>query len=76
MANWEYQKYHSSPRMKAERVIRNRNRRRAEHGGLVRKGDGKEVDHKNMNPMDNRASNIRVVPKKVNRTKQPKRKLR
>jgi len=26
--------------------------------------------------MDNRASNIRIVAKKVNRTKQPKRKLK
>ena len=46
MANWEYQKYHSSPRMKAERVIRNRNRRKAERGGVVRKGDGKHIDHR------------------------------
>jgi hypothetical protein len=42
----------------------------------VTHGDGKEVDHKNMNPLDNRAKNIRIVPKAVNRRKQPKRRLK
>lgn len=42
--------------------------------GKVHKGDGKEIDHKNFNPRDNRASNLRVVSKTVNRKKQPSRK--
>lgn len=41
--------------------------------GRVRKGDGKEVDHKNFNPRDGRAGNLRVVSRAVNRKKQPKR---
>ena len=41
--------------------------------GLVRKGDGKEIDHKNFNPRDNSAKNLRVVSRSVNRRKQPKR---
>jgi len=41
--------------------------------GKVHKGDGKEVDHINFNPRDNSPSNVRVVSKKTNREKQPKR---
>lgn len=37
--------------------------------GKVRKGDGREVDHKNGNPRDNRRKNLRVVSRKVNRKK-------
>ena len=70
MANWEYQKYHSSPRMKAERVIRNRNRRRAERGGVVRKGDGKHIDHRDGNVGNNSSSNLRVTSGSYNRRKQ------
>jgi hypothetical protein len=44
-----------------------------EKAGRVRKGDGKEVDHKNHNPRDNSPSNLRVVDKKTNRKRQPKR---
>lgn len=57
-----------------DRVSRNRARRAAEKAGKVRKGDGKEVDHRNLNPRDNRPSNLRVVPRSVNRRKQPKHK--
>ena len=35
---------------------------------------GKEVDHKNNNPTDNSAKNLRIISKKANRKKQPKRK--
>lgn len=41
--------------------------------GKVRKGDGKEIDHINFNPRDNSAKNTRVVSKRTNRIKQPKR---
>jgi hypothetical protein len=72
----EYATHGSLPAQKKRRASRNAVRNKLAKAGAVRKGDGKEVDHKNMNPMDNRASNIRIVPKKINRTKQPKRKLR
>jgi hypothetical protein len=36
--------------------------------GLVRKGDGKDVDHKNRNTADNRRKNLRVVSKSKNRS--------
>jgi hypothetical protein len=44
-----------------------------ERNGRVHKGDGKEVDHKNFDPTDNRPSNLRVVSEETNREKQPKR---
>lgn len=72
----EYATHGALPEQKKKRASRNRVRSKLAKAGMVRKGDGKEVDHKNMNPMDNRASNIRIVPKKVNRTRQPKRKTR
>ena len=43
-------------------------RRKLEKAGRVRKGDGKDVDHKNRNPKDNRRSNLRVVSKSKNRS--------
>lgn len=43
-------------------------RRKMEKAGRVKKGDGKDVDHKNRNPKDNRNSNLRVVSKSKNRS--------
>lgn len=42
----EYQKYHSKPAQKKARAERNTARRQAESAGKVRKGDGKDIDHK------------------------------
>jgi len=44
-----------------------------ERNGRARKGDGKEVDHKDFNPENNSPSNLRMVSKETNREKQPKR---
>ena len=65
----EYDKFQSSAKAKAERSARNSARRSAIKAGKVRKGDNKEIDHKNSNPTDNRASNLRVVSRAVNRGK-------
>jgi len=69
----EYRATHGTPKGIKDRAARNKARREAEKTGKVRKGDGKEVDHKNHNPRDNRPSNLRVVDKTTNRKKQPKR---
>lgn len=69
----EYDDYHGSERQKKRRAARNKARRFMQKNGRVHKGDGKEVDHKNYNPEDNRSENLRVVDKKTNREKQPKR---
>ena len=62
-------KYNSSPEQKKNRASRNAARRQAERDGKVRKGDGKDIDHSNMNPRDNRKSNLKVMDKSKNRAK-------
>ena len=61
-------KYDKSPeRMKAN-AARKRARYKLEKAGLVKKHDGKDVDHKNGNPNDNRRSNLRVQKVSKNRS--------
>jgi len=56
----------------AKRMADNRSRKKAryamEKGGSVKKGDGKDVDHKDGNPRNNAKSNLRVTTKKANRS--------
>jgi hypothetical protein len=63
-------KYDSKPEVKAKRAARNRARRKLENEGLVRKGDGKDVDHKK--PLSkgggNGRSNLRVKDANSNRS--------
>ena len=61
---------HDKPHMKKERALRNKNRRAALRAGVVHKGDGKHIDHKDGNPRNNSKKNLRVISAKVNRTKQ------
>lgn len=75
--NRDYKKetaYENSPAQVKRRVARNKARREAMQKGLVRKGDGKEVDHLG----SHRTGSLNKVPtkvvsKKANRTRQPKR---
>lgn len=60
-------KYNSTPEQKARRAARGRARYALEKKGLVRKGDGKDIDHKNHNPHDNRMANLQVQSKYKNR---------
>ena len=69
----EYVATQGTAKGKKDRAARNAARNAAMKAGRVKKGDGKEIDHKNFNPRDNRPSNLRVVSRKVNRSKQPKR---
>ena len=64
-----YRKFQSSSKAKAERASRNNARRAAIRSGKVQKGDDREIDHKNSNPMDNSSGNLRVVSRKTNRSK-------
>lgn len=43
-------------------------RRKLEKKGVVKTGDGKDVDHKNRNPNDNSEKNLRAQPKSKNRS--------
>ena len=65
----EYREYHGTPAQKKARASRNAARAMLEKEGAVRKGDGKEVDHKNSSPLDNRRSNLQVMSRKANREK-------
>ena len=64
----EYKNYHASPEQKKKRASRNAARATMEAKGKVRKGDGKDVDHKNGNANQNGKGNLRVQSKSVNRS--------
>ena len=65
----EYDSYHAKPAQKKARASRNSARKKMAKSGKVRKGDGREVDHKNGDPRDNRRKNLRVVSRRANRKK-------
>jgi hypothetical protein len=66
----ENQKYNSRPENVKKRVERNQARKTLEDAGVVRKGDGKDVDHKT--PLSkggrNTPANLRAVPASENRS--------
>jgi hypothetical protein len=62
-------KYNSSEEQKTRRAQRNAARRKMEKAGKVKKGDGKDVDHKNMNTADNSTKNLKVMSRSKNRAK-------
>jgi hypothetical protein len=68
----EYRDYHGTKEQLKRRAARNKARKLLAKDGLVRKGDGKEVDHKDFNPRNNSRSNLRVLRASVNRGRQPK----
>lgn len=61
-------KYDSKPSVKKDRASRNAARKAMVAGGLAKKGDGKDVDHKDGNPRNNKRSNLRVQTKAKNRS--------
>ena len=75
--NRDYKKetaYENTPAQVKRRVARNRARRKAEQAGKVHKGDGRELDHVGYHrtgSLDNVPT--KVVSKKANRSRQPKR---
>lgn len=62
------EKYDSRPSVKKDRASRNAARKTMVKAGKVRKGDGKDVDHKDGNPRNNKRSNLRVTTKAKNRS--------
>ena len=65
----EYEQYHSKPDQKKRRAGRNRARRIMTMLKRVKKGDGKDVHHKDGNPKNNSKKNLRVESKKTNRSR-------
>lgn len=65
-------RYNSSEEQKTRRAQRNAARRTLEKEGRVRKGDGKDVDHKThraRGKLNNGRSNLRVMNRSANRAK-------
>lgn len=60
-------KYNSKPSSKKDRASRNAARSEAMKAGKVKKGDGKDIDHSNSNPRDNKKSNLKVMSASKNR---------
>jgi hypothetical protein len=68
----EYREFHSKPSEKKKRAARNKARRMMERGGRVKKGDGKDVHHKDSNPRNNSPKNLAVTSRKTNRGRRSK----
>ena len=65
----EYQRYGSKPEQKKNRAARNTARRRLIKSGAKKKGDGKDVHHKDGNPRNNSNKNLRVTTSSANARK-------
>lgn len=64
----EYDKYQGTEKQKKNRAKRNAARAKMIKAGRVRKGDGKDVDHKRGVGAGNSSSNLRVKSKSANRS--------
>lgn len=60
-------KYNSTEEQKKRRAQRNAARRKMEKAGKVRKGDGRDVDHRNKDTSNNGSKNLRVRSRSANR---------
>lgn len=66
----EYEQYHAKPEQIARRAGRNKARRILIAEGLVKRGDGNDVHHRNHDTTDNSRKNLAVLSKSENRKKQ------
>ena len=64
----EYANSHSSDKQKKNRASRNAARAKMLKSGRVKKGDGKDVTHRNGNPRDNSSKNLGVLSASKNRS--------
>ncbi len=62
-------KYNGTEEQKTRRAQRNSARAKMAKAGKVHKGDGKDVDHKDMNTKNKSMSNLRVQSKSKNRAR-------
>ena len=61
--------FNAQPEQKKRRAERNASRRKMVEAGKARKGDGKDVDHRNHNTGDQKMSNLKMMDKSKNRAK-------
>lgn len=64
----EYAIYHGKPEQIKRRALRNKARRLMARAGLVKKGDGKDVHHRDNNPANTSRSNLAILSKSKNRS--------
>ena len=64
----EYANYHSRPEQIKKRSSRNKARRLAVKIGKAKKGDGKDIHHRDGNPMNNSRGNLKSMTKSKNRS--------
>ena len=65
----EYKNFHSKPDQTKRRAGRNAARRKMTASGKVKKGDSKDVHHKDGNTLNNKKKNLRVEPRSKNRAR-------
>jgi hypothetical protein len=65
----EYKNFQGTSEQKKRRAGRNRTRKKLEKLGLVHKGDGKDIHHKDENPENNRLTNLRIEHPSRNRSR-------
>lgn len=65
----EYDNYHASAEQRKKRSSRNKARRKMVKSVGKRKLKGKDVDHKDGNPLNNSRKNLRVRCKSKNRSR-------
>ena len=65
----EYSNYQGTEKQKKRRAMRNKARRQFMKSGLVRKGDGKDVHHKDKNPFNNNRKKLRIATQAANRSR-------
>tara|TARA_R110002073_G_scaffold122293_2_gene265259 strand:+ start:1214 stop:1795 length:582 start_codon:yes stop_codon:yes gene_type:complete len=64
----EYDNYHANPTQIKRRTSRNAARGALMKAGVAKRGDGKDVAHKNGNPSDNRRGNLTLQRPSQNRS--------
>ena len=65
----EYENYHSKPTQRKRRSSRNKARRKVAKTLGKSKIRGKDVDHKDRNPLNNSRKNLRISSKSRNRSR-------
>lgn len=60
-------KYNGSEKQKERRAERNSSRAKAVKEGIIKKGDSRDIDHKNHKTSDMSKGNLRAQSKAVNR---------
>mgnify|MGYP003625179974 CR=1 FL=1 len=70
----EYDEFHGKPKQRKARGARNAANSAMRKAGKIKKGDGKDVHHKDHNPMNNSPGNLTAISSSKNKSMQSKKK--